>query len=266
MTIEQEIQDNYLNFSEKEKQIATFLLNHADTIANINISRLAELTGTSGATITRFARKLNCESFVELKIKLNVRRDTLLSKSSDTIKDTVYNYYYTVIKKTEGMTDLDQLQDVVKKIKSAKRIFVFGVGSSGLSGAEFSQRLLRMGLNTISSADSHMMVINSSITGPGDLVFGISASGETKEVNNAMKLAKENKATIVGMTCFPKSALGNISDILIQGYSSLFVGNDNFINTQFSIMYQIDLLSTILLEDKTLSKKMSRTISAITKQ
>lgn len=266
MNIEQEIQENYHHFSEKEKKIATFLLNNSEKIANINISKLAQLTGTSPATVTRFARKLNCESFVDLKIKLNAKGQPLTLKNSDSIKDIVFNYYSTVIQKTEAMTNIQELQKVIELIKNAERIFVFGVGSSGLSGAEFTQRLLRMGLNAISSTDPHMMVINSSIVKPGDLVFGISASGETKEVNNALKLAAKNHAEVIGITCFPKSTLALTADILIQAYSSLFVDNRNFINSQFSIMYQIDLLSTMLLEDEELNKKMSRTISAINQQ
>ena len=76
MDIFQEIQNRYLEFSEKEKKIATYLLQNSDNIKNINISKLAALTESSPATITRFAKRMNCDSFVDLKIKLNTSRKT----------------------------------------------------------------------------------------------------------------------------------------------------------------------------------------------
>ncbi|UPU38933.1 hypothetical protein MX850_10250 [Erysipelothrix sp. Poltava] len=52
---------------------------------------------------------------------------------------------------------------------------------------EMTQRLLRMGFNVSGITDSHMMLINSTITKEKDLVIGISTSGKTIEVLNAVK-------------------------------------------------------------------------------
>ena len=54
MNIICEIQQKYNNFSDKEKAIADYILNQPDMIKNINITELAKIIGTSGATITRF--------------------------------------------------------------------------------------------------------------------------------------------------------------------------------------------------------------------
>ena len=58
MNIICEIQQKYNNFSDKEKAIADYILNQPDMIKNINITELAKIIGTSGATITRFSKKL----------------------------------------------------------------------------------------------------------------------------------------------------------------------------------------------------------------
>ncbi|GKZ06735.1 MurR/RpiR family transcriptional regulator [Paraclostridium bifermentans] len=57
MNIICEIQQKYNNFSDKEKDIADYILNQSDMIKNINITELAKLIGTSGSTITRFSKK-----------------------------------------------------------------------------------------------------------------------------------------------------------------------------------------------------------------
>ncbi|MBO6420014.1 MurR/RpiR family transcriptional regulator [Enterococcus gallinarum] len=264
MSILEDIQSKFPSFSEKEKQLATYLLRNSGTVSNINISTLADETGTSPATITRFARKLEQNSFVDLKIQLGALQSKH-QRADDGLKTEVYDYYSRVIENTEKLTDPADMKQIVNLITSAPRIFIFGVGSSGLTALELTQRLLRMGLNVISTTDSHMMLITSLMAKGGDLVIGVSTSGETQEVNDSLWHAKENAATIISITCFPESTLAKLSEVALIAYSSLFIGNKRFVNSQFAIMYQIDVLSTMLLENAELNDKMSRTIKIITK-
>lgn len=70
LSIMDELQLQYRNLSQKEKEIADYVILHKNSIQNINIRELAELTRSSTATVTRFCRKINCESFVDFKIRL----------------------------------------------------------------------------------------------------------------------------------------------------------------------------------------------------
>lgn len=261
VNIQQVIQNMYPNLSSKEKDIARFLLSNSKNIMNINISKLADLTYTSPSTITRFSKKIGCDNFVDLKIKLHSTDKLEVEEKKE--KQSVFEYYSDVINQTEEITDINDIEAVIQLIKEARKIFVLGVGSSGLTAMEFSQRLLRMGLNSTGISDSHLMLITSSIVRKGDLVIGISTSGETKEVIDALELAKKNEANILGITCFSKSELSNIVDLSVNAYSSLFINNRNFINSQFSIMYQIDKLSIMLLEDERLNNNMKQTVTVL---
>ncbi|MFW3652552.1 MurR/RpiR family transcriptional regulator [Vagococcus fluvialis] len=263
MTILEEIQNKFPTFSEKEKRIATYLLKNNDVISNINISTLAKETETSPATITRFAKKLNQDGFVDLKIQLSMLKNN--RNMNEDLHSEVYHFYTKVIENTEKIVKKNDLEIAVNSIKLAPRIFIFGVGSSGLTALELTQRLLRMGLNVISTTDSHMMLITSAMAMKNDLVIGISASGETVEVNDAVMHAKENGANVLSITCFPESTLSKISDTSLIAYSSVFVDNKRFVNSQFAIMYQIDVISTMLLEDEKLNERMSQTIKVITR-
>ena len=263
MTILEEIQNKFPSFSEKEKRIATYLLKNNDVISNINISTLAKETETSPSTITRFAKKLNQDGFVDLKIQLSMLKNN--RNMNEDLHSEVYHFYTKVIENTEKIVKKSDLELAVNSIKLAPRIFIFGVGSSGLTALELTQRLLRMGLNVISTTDSHMMLITSAMAMKNDLVIGISASGETVEVNDAVMHAKENGANVLSITCFPESTLSKISDTSLIAYSSVFVDNKRFVNSQFAIMYQIDVISTMLLEDEKLNERMSQTIKVITR-
>ena len=265
MDILYEIQKRYNGFSDKEKAIADYIMQYSDKINNINITDLAKETGTSGATITRFAKKIDCDNFVDMKIKLNSSKSDEDVNEEEGIFSYVYNYYNEVIERTKSLIDKESIFKIVNEIKKARNIYIYGVGSSGLTGEEMGKRLMRMGFNVHSISDSHMMIINSSIVSKHDLVIGISISGETEEVIQALHRSKKNGAKTVSITSFEGSAINNYADIMTLVYNSKFVDRMRFINSQFSAMYLIDLISIVLLEDKNLSNKMQITIDAIIK-
>ena len=259
-----EIQKRYNEFSDKEKNIADYIMQNGNKIKNTSITDLAKDIGTSGATVTRFAKKIGCDSFVDMKIKLGSNKVESLVDDDDSLFSYVYQYYNQVIEKTKILIDKDSIYKVVNEIKKAKNIYIYGVGSSGLTAEEMMQRLLRMGFSVHSISDSHMMIINSSIVSENDLVIGISISGETEEIIHALKISKKNKAKIVSITSFEGSSISKCSDIKFVVYNPNFVDRSRFINSQFSAMYLLDLISMVLLKDSNLSNKMQITINAIT--
>ncbi|MGL4653079.1 MurR/RpiR family transcriptional regulator [Cetobacterium sp.] len=264
MDVIYEIKQKYSHLSSKEKEIADYILENKSNIENISITNLSKAIGASTSTITRFSKKINCESFVQMKMKLNADSVNSTRKDED-IFSAVHDYYTEVVEKSNQLLNKELILKVIEEIKTAKKIYIYGAGSSGLSGQEFMQRLLRMGFNVSSITDSHMMIINSAILKEGDLVIGISISGETKEVIDSFRVAQKNGAKTIGVTSLPNSSLASYSDKLILICASNFINKRDFINTQFSTMYLFDLISTILLEDPSLRYKMQLTIEAILK-
>lgn len=258
-----EIQKNYNNFSDKEKDIADYIINQNESINNISINNLADRIGTSSSTITRFSRKIGCESFVDLKIKLSKIQNNSKEENEDSILTDVYDYYSEAVERNKYLIKKEDIDKVVKEIKTAKRIHIYGVGSSGLSAIEMMQRLLRMGFNVNSITDSHMMIIGSTIVKKGDVVIGISIGGETVAVNKALEISKGNGASVISITSFEGSTITSFGDITLLVYNSAFVDVERFINTQFSIMYLLDLICISLLRDNELRNKMRKTVDAI---
>lgn len=263
MDILYKIQKTYGEFSGKERDIADYIMQYGDKIKNISITDLAKEIGTSGATITRFAKKIGCNSFVDMKIELGANKIEVPSIDEEGIFSAAYQYYNEVIERTKMLIDKEAILNVVKEIKKAKNIYIYGVGSSGLTGNEMMHRLLRMGFSVHSISDSHMMIINSSIVSEEDLVIGISISGETQEVVHSLRKSKENGAKTVSITSFEESSISKYSDIKFMVYNPNFIDRSRFINTQFSVMYLLDLISMVLLKDTNLSNKMQITINAI---
>ncbi|MCQ9209457.1 MurR/RpiR family transcriptional regulator [Granulicatella seriolae] len=265
MDILDQIEKQYVSFSNKEKQIAMYILQNSNSIKNINISKLAEKTQTSSATITRFCRKISCDSFVDMKIKISASQVDSQSRETGNIYEDVYQFYDKVIERTKKNIDTEVVQKFVEEIKKVKRIFIYGVGSSGITGLELQQRFIRMGLNITCVTDSHMMLINSTLVTKDDLVLGISTSGTTQDIIKALKIVKSKGAKIACITSFSESPLAKLSDYVMTVYNSLFVDDTRFVNSQFAIVYLMDVISTMLLEEEGYHYMMSQTINAIVK-
>lgn len=264
MSIRSRIESNFIDFSAKEKLIATYLLQEGQSFSNISIQKLSNLVGTSPATITRFCRKVGCESFVDLKIQLQsiVAEDEKAYDSE--IFNTVSSYYNRVLSRTAYLLSEAQLRHIADMIVNANRIVLYGAGSSGLTAREMAIRFSRMGLNAVCEADSHMMIISGTITRQDDLVIGISNSGETKEVIHALRKAKQNQSTIVAVTSMSGGTLAKLADETLLIHNSKFVNEEQFVNTQFPIYFLFDILTLILLENSNYRHNMQKTIKEIT--
>lgn len=255
------LQLEYQRFSAKEKEIADYVIRNQSSIMNINIRDLAAHTNTSTSTITRFCRKVGCATFVDFKILLN--REVQQPRSQTHFFTKTQQSYTDIINATAEMLDTDRIEEVVVLIKQARRIFVYGLGSSGLSALEFKYRLARMNIVIDAVIDSHMMLMSASLLGPSDLVIGISNSGRTMEVSDALTVAKQCGAKVVGITNFDHTPLSEVSDICLFTPDIDRMGNVHFINSQLAIIYILDVISLLLLEDDALFRARQITLKAL---
>ena len=266
MNIIELIQFKYLDFSAKEQKIADYILENSKCIENININIFAKNCNVSTATVTRFCKKIDCQSFANFKISLSSINNNIPRpiQKKDALH-SVHSFYKNMIESTKTFVHMNDLINLCKRIKKANRICLYGIGSSGLSCSEFMLRLVRMGFNCQAITDSHLMLINSSLLTKEDLVIAISSSGETEEVVNSVKLARKNNCFVSSITSFPNSTLSLNSDAFVITPDSTILTKNYFLNNQFSNIYILDVLTTLLLEEKNLREKMDITVNTILK-
>lgn len=255
------LQLEYQRFSAKEKEIADYVMRNRLSINNINIKELAAHTNTSTSTITRFCKKAGCDTFVEFKIRLN--REVQKPRNDADFFTKTQHLYNDIINATAEMLDTARIEEVVNLIKISRRIYIYGLGSSGLSATEFKYRLSRMNIVVDAITDAHMMMMSASLLGSHDLVIGISNSGLTIEVGHAMEEAKKRGATIIGITNFDHTPLSEVSDICLFTPDIGRSGDVNFINSQLAIIYILDIMSLLLLDDEKLLGARQQTLKAL---
>jgi 6-phospho-3-hexuloisomerase len=125
---------------------------------------------------------------------------------------TSWNEILSQIENTLKKLDPNQVEILIQLIIEAKenKIFIVGMGRSGLVGRGFALRLMNLGLNVYITGETITPAATSN-----DLMIAISGSGITKIVLTVAKTAKEIGMTVIGITSHSDSLLGKIADHIV---------------------------------------------------
>lgn len=239
----------YDKMGKAEKRIADWIFDNHDKIISLSIVELAELCNCGEATIVRFCKRLGLSGYQALKIYLaSEERDSVVSthiSKADTafeIYKKVCNDIYISLEKTQASLDENAIQEAAKRICSAERIVIFGLGNSSPIALDASHKFLRSGLNAIAYTDNHMQVIAASHLTEKDIAIGISHSGSSKDIVDALKVAKEHGATTIAITNEGKSPILKQSDIVLSTSSDETKYNILALNSRIAQLAIVDTL------------------------
>ena len=240
-------------FTKTEEELANYILQHPEEVSQLTISQIAKKLHISPATITRFCQKLAFSGFNEFKHEL--KRFVDLRNSPIHMKDLkqvdyfakLYQDHMSIIDDTFHITSYEDIQKAVSFLTNAKRIHVYGIGSSGIAAHEFKSKFFRIGLSVEAITDPHQSMMDAALSNQESVVIGISISGATKEVIRAMKIAKKQGAMILVFTGNKNSELSRLSDLslLVTSKNSMHMGQN--ISPLLPLLLLFDLLYTELV-------------------
>lgn len=220
------IKNEYDALGKAEKKIADVLLNNDKSVPSMFIGDFAQLCDCSVATVTRFSKKLGFNGFPQLKIALAREKDFSPVGENITAADTaaevfakICNDIYGSLERTKKSINADELQKCCEAVISADKIFIFGLGNSASVAQDAAHKLFRLGKDSTAYTDNHMQAIAATHTGKGSLVIGVSHSGKSKDIVDALKLSRENGATTVAITSLGNHPLKKVSDIVLNTVS-----------------------------------------------
>ena len=231
-----------------EKKIANYILLHTNEILSVSISTLAGACGCGDATVVRFARRLGLCGYQELKLRLAAEISATSSLSAEIQKNDscldIFRKRMTEIRNTliatESVLDPEALDKAAQAIMSSDRIVIFGLGNSAAIAQDAAHKFLRLGLSAQSVCDNHMQAIVASHLKRGSVAIGISHSGASKDIVEALRLCKICGATTIGITNYGEAPLVEASDI------SLFTKSDE---TEHSILAMSSRIAQLAIFD-----------------
>ncbi|MGG7178172.1 MurR/RpiR family transcriptional regulator [Clostridium paraputrificum] len=215
------IKEGMGSFTETEEKLANYILENRQDVIMLSAQELAERVSTSAAAVVRFSKKVGFKGFTALKVELAKDGDDEVEDFNTIIKEN--DSIGTMVKKSEAINmkameqtykliNNDILQRAIDQLNGCKNVYLFGVGASGLVAQDFQYKLSRIKRMAIYQQDAHIQLASAVHIGPEDIAIGISYSGETREVNLALKKAKEAGAKTIGITKFNNNSLSKIVD------------------------------------------------------
>ncbi|MCR4401576.1 MAG: MurR/RpiR family transcriptional regulator [Firmicutes bacterium] len=222
MTCTARIREMKASLRNAEEQAANYILLHHGEIINLTITELAEQAGVSEATVVRMCQKLGYKGFQELKIALAlelvkpvqaIHEEIHEDDEVDQAVEKVFRGNVFAIENTLRVLSKGEMRKAVDALAGARKIEIYGVGGSAAVARDAAHKLMKTGIPCVAYDDPHMQIMSASLLGPGCVAIGISHSGSSKDIVEALNVARETGATTISISNYAKSPIDKVSDI-----------------------------------------------------
>ena len=226
MDIVLQIKEEYRKFTKSEKKVADYFIENYKDAINESIQSIAATTDTSPATVIRFVKALKFDGLQQLKLAIAADMDSQKPDITDEIihpKDGLCEIVeknkrnlVKSIEKLYALMDMDLIEKSIDAIDLAKKVYLFGVGASGIVCYDINYKLSRIGKDVVFNNDIHLQLVNLNFITKEDACVCVSYSGNTKETVLVAEIAKRAGAKTIGICCFGKNELSKICDITLR--------------------------------------------------
>jgi RpiR family carbohydrate utilization transcriptional regulator len=255
-----EVDDNLLevitrglpNLRKSERRVAETVLAAPSNVLSITLAELARRSNVSEPTVIRFATAIGCEGFRDLRVKLarslafaRTTSHSAISKTDDlsALVGKVFDFNLSNLNWVRARLDQQTIQHAVDALRQANRIEFFGYGASGVVALDAQQKFPLFGVPCGAPLDGHQMIMTAAMLQPGDVAVAISNTGETEQVRQATRLARERGATTIGITGTQSPLLEDCDiGVLVETLENTDLHTPTV--SRLSAMVVIDILST----------------------
>ncbi len=241
-----------------EKAVAEALLETPEAIAGLTLAKLASETGSSDASVIRFCKRLGYNGYTEFKTAFlsalgedpSLNRDVIdtldAGDNMGAILKKVFQSNMQTLSETLSLAG-SNYDDALAAMEKANSIHFFGVGDAYVVCLLAHMKLFRMGISGSAYSDVVLQFNAAANLKPGDVAFAISYEGRSRNVVEAMRIAKEQGATTICITKMNKSPLLKVCDIMLYiSTTDLTYGRDK-VARRVADQVIIDALITALI-------------------
>lgn len=221
MPAKMKIRSAYSTLPTAERKVADFILENPARASLMVINEIAEAAGVSVPSVTRLARKLGYNGFLDFRVALASGSSSIESLKSDPIRPTdndeaviekMFLASMRAMEDTLKALPKNKFSTLAEKAVRAKRIFVFGTASSEFLARDIAYQFNYMGYDATAVSDSMVMDVLSARFTVDDVFIGISRSGRTKLLLDALKAAKACGTYTAFVSNYINSPAANIAD------------------------------------------------------
>src|SRR6266481_5090161 len=208
-----------------ERLIAECVLADPEKVITSSIAEMKQASGASVGSIVDFCRHLGLKGFSDFKIAL--ARDLAQSglpageaPNNGSLFEKVFQFHAQSLEETLQINPKAVFERIAHVLERARRIEFFSMGLSYPVAYTACCKFLIIGFPAATQFDSHIQVITATQLKAGDVAFGISCSGTTRETVHCLEVAKAEGATTICLTNAMKSPITSCSDLCLYATPS----------------------------------------------
>jgi DNA-binding MurR/RpiR family transcriptional regulator len=234
-----------------EKRVAQVILSNPREAVHYSITQLAEKAEVSDATVVKFCKRLGYKGYQEFKIMLAqdvavkpqlIHGEVEPGNDVQTIKEKIFQANISALQETAQVLETEALERAVQALANAGEIHFYGVGASGIVALDAEQKFSRIGLRTSAFLDTHLQIARAVHLREGDVAVCLSFSGETVEIVEALRAAKQAGALTIAITSFSGSTLAREADVLLLTSTQQNLFRSGAIASRLTQLSTIDVL------------------------
>lgn len=258
-----------------QRQLSEFALRDPVFVATRGIEDLAEITGISTSTISRYARDVGHSSFADFRADVGETISSLIapvSKLNQSMSEEGYKEgaveksiasAHALIGQLQDAATADRLRTVSAKLAVANHVYVVGFGLSAHLAAMLTLGIQPYRENVVNtaqyggteSAAARLMSITT-----GDVVVAISFPRYSKDAIDMVRFSKDRGAQVVVLSDSTASPISQFADDLLLAPAQHPVVSSSCVPALVLIEA---LVSDFLLSDPNNLKRAEKLASAI---
>lgn len=240
--------------SAASARLANYFLEHPDRVVEATQEDVAADLGISTATVSRFAKMIGYSSYSHLRMSLSSQiaraAGTRLADVSDTdsamqsARKTV-NASVEALRGTLDFLNGEDIEFAVSSIMGARRLGIFGLGSSNIVAQYAYHTFLRLPVEMVYSTDYHFQLMDAGKLDDADVALVISHTGNDSDMTLLAERLHDDDVPILAITSYPASPLAQLSDVHFNS-----VSEDTRFRTEalISVTSQIGVVDVLFTE------------------
>ncbi|MTI17977.1 MurR/RpiR family transcriptional regulator [Rhodobacteraceae bacterium RKSG542] len=251
------IQQEQDQFSQADARIAEIVRTDFDFAVNASILELAQRAAVSPPTVTRFCRRVGCQSYSEFKVMLakstfvgsRYMNPAKQSTAPQDVAEDIVGKAQNALFQFLGNLDHEKLQLAASLIAGAEMVYAFGSGgNSSMIATEIHNRLFRLGMRVSVSTDHSLQMMIAATARPQDVVVGSSFSGRNKELVSSLSAARDAGATTIALTQ-ADSPVAHVADVVLPIDLPEGVNIFRPTSTRYAYLALVDILACLVAYD-----------------
>ncbi len=255
-TLTERIQAHYGQLKNAERKVADYLLKNPDQLLESSITTFSRELGVSEATISRFSKAIGYEGFPSLKLSIashatrtpalpNIPTELSEDDSIGEMGGKLLSTLTFSIQMTANGVDAEALETAASLLSGANRLIFVGVGGAASICVEAMHLFIKAGRQAEAVSDGYTQVAVATALKEGDVMVGVSHTGQTRSVARALSIATSNGAETIAITSEAKSEVAKSAGNVLTTWNSQTTDMPlfgDFLEGRMSQLFLVDLL------------------------